>query len=248
MTASAEFLGAAEAMADLREWADQLGPALVHASSPLADRLASTASSRVPHLSGQLAASIRTSNANEGELVGVAFGYSGSVPYDGWIEFGGTRGRPYVSDGRYIYPTAQEAESDPAAADARTAAPGAAWRWTLEHERRARRAGGRRARARRGASCSARAHPHHAAGGAAHPVARHAARPEGADRPLLRRALRPGRRRRRPSQTPWMKLRKDRPGLLRDDCEDERSRGGRRARTLRPLASESSPASAASGD
>jgi hypothetical protein len=28
------------------------------------------------------------------------------VPYAGWIEFGGSRGRPMVKRGRYVYPTA----------------------------------------------------------------------------------------------------------------------------------------------
>ncbi len=28
------------------------------------------------------------------------------VPYAGWIEYGGSRGRAYAAQGRYVYPTA----------------------------------------------------------------------------------------------------------------------------------------------
>ena len=62
----------------------------------------------VPHLSGQLAGSVEASSDDEGAGVG----YGGGVAYAGWIEFGGSRGRPYVPEGRYLYPTALEAQDE----------------------------------------------------------------------------------------------------------------------------------------
>ena len=43
------------------------------------------------------------------------------LPYGGWIEYGGTRGRPYVAEGRYLNPSAQDVDGvllDAAAAQA----------------------------------------------------------------------------------------------------------------------------------
>lgn len=113
------FVGVDDAMADLRRWADQVSPAVAKAAAdPFAQRVADSVSARVPHLSGQLAGSIEATSDDES----VAVGYDGSVAYDGWIEFGGTRGRPYVPDGRYLYPTALAAQDEFAqvAADAAT--------------------------------------------------------------------------------------------------------------------------------
>lgn len=106
--AKVEFVGADAAMEDLRRWAEQVGPAVVRASEPFAQRVADTIAARVPVLSGQLAGSVESTSDDEG----VSVGYDGSVPYDGWIEFGGTRGRPYIPDGRYVYPTALEAQDE----------------------------------------------------------------------------------------------------------------------------------------
>lgn len=72
----------------------------------------------MPHRSGRLAASIKpASTQRTGQ---VAYSSPTRVPYAGWIEFGGmittVRGgtivRPYVKQGRYLFPAA-EAERDP---------------------------------------------------------------------------------------------------------------------------------------
>jgi phage gpG-like protein len=82
---------------------------------------------RVPHLSGQLAGSVTSSTDDEGAGVG----YDGSVPYDAWIEFGGVRGRPHVPEGRYVYPTALDAQDEFAAIAADAAADSAGrFAWT----------------------------------------------------------------------------------------------------------------------
>jgi hypothetical protein len=67
---------------------------------------ASVVYSVVPRVTGRLAASITAEPFSGGSLVGI--GDTGT-PYAGWIEFGGTRGRPYVPEGRYLYPIALEA-------------------------------------------------------------------------------------------------------------------------------------------
>jgi len=103
-----EFVGGSEAMADMRKWASELGPQVSKASEPFAHRVAGIIAGRVPHLSGQLAGSVEASSDDEG----VEVGYDGSVAYDGWIEFGGTRGRSYVPDGRYVWPSALEAQDE----------------------------------------------------------------------------------------------------------------------------------------
>jgi len=61
----------------------------------------------VPRRSGTLAGSVT------GDLVGdhAEVGIGEGVPYAGWIEFGGSRGRPYVTEGRYLFPTALAMES-----------------------------------------------------------------------------------------------------------------------------------------
>lgn len=62
----------------------------------VAERRARIAAASVPRISGTLAASV-TSEENRAEM-------GGDVPYAGWVEFGGGRGRPYVPEGRYFYP------------------------------------------------------------------------------------------------------------------------------------------------
>jgi hypothetical protein len=72
---------------------------------PVAEDVRRRVAGRVPRRSGRLAASVET----EAVQGGVGVSYSGAVPYDGWIDFGGTRGRPYAASGRYLYPTALDA-------------------------------------------------------------------------------------------------------------------------------------------
>lgn len=97
-----DFVGDEAAFADLRRWADQLPGEFDKAIVPFVDRLAEQVRSVVPRLSGQLAGSVTSSALADG--VGLSMG--DGLAYAGWIEFGGTRGRPYVPEGRYVYPTA----------------------------------------------------------------------------------------------------------------------------------------------
>lgn len=66
----------------------------------------------MPHRSGRLAASIKpASTQTTGQ---VAYSSPTRVPYAGWIEFGGAVGkdnrirRPYVRQGRFLFPSAED--------------------------------------------------------------------------------------------------------------------------------------------
>src|SRR5215471_15030131 len=57
----------------------------------------------VPRVTGRLAGSVDTTPVRDQYDVSIG---SEAVLYAGWIEFGGTRGRPYMPQGRYLYPIA----------------------------------------------------------------------------------------------------------------------------------------------
>ena len=62
----------------------------------------------LPHDSGALAGSVRASGTRTGGAVRMG---RATVPYAGWIDFGGSRPdgseRPYNAGGRYLFPAAQ---------------------------------------------------------------------------------------------------------------------------------------------
>lgn len=103
-----EFVGTAEAMADLRRWAGDLAPEVDKATLPLGERVAGIVSDRVPYLTGQFAGSVEAHATDEG----VEISMGDDVIYAGWIEFGGSRGRPYIPEGRYLFPTLQDNEDE----------------------------------------------------------------------------------------------------------------------------------------
>jgi phage gpG-like protein len=63
---------------------------------------------RVPKDSGRLAASVGAVTLPDGAAVTFGAG----IPYAGWIEYGGTRGRPYVAAGRYLGAGVDRAAAD----------------------------------------------------------------------------------------------------------------------------------------
>ena len=73
----------------------------------MADQTAAMVAARVPRLTGRLAASVSSTGGLFSTGASVGMGGPG-VPYAGWIEFGGSRGRPFVQEGRYLYPTADD--------------------------------------------------------------------------------------------------------------------------------------------
>jgi hypothetical protein len=83
----------------------------------VADQTATIVRAKVPVRSGRLASSVDAGPAPDGADLSIGAG----VPYAGWIEFGGTRGRPYVPAGRYLFPTAKDAADDAGRAGERAA-------------------------------------------------------------------------------------------------------------------------------
>lgn len=117
MTSEVTIKGGDEAMRDMRKWADQLAPAVAKAADPFAQRLASIVAAKVPVLTGQLAGSVEAAGTDDGAEVSMGE----RIEYAGWIEFGGGHGRPYIDEGRYLYPSALEAEDEFLALAAETA-------------------------------------------------------------------------------------------------------------------------------
>lgn len=103
-----QLVGLDNAGRDMERWATELGPAVAQRANSLAESIRSQVSGEVPVLTGTLAASVTVVDDDEG----VGVGYEDDVPYAGWIEFGGSRGRDLVPEGRYLYPTAIAAEPD----------------------------------------------------------------------------------------------------------------------------------------
>ena len=112
MAVDVDASDAARAMRDLVAVTDRIGEAAVDAGRSHAARILDLVAGRVPYRTGRLAGSLGLFSADGGGEVG----YDSSAPYAGWIEFGGSRGRPHVSEGRYLYPTADVSEQVFAAA------------------------------------------------------------------------------------------------------------------------------------
>lgn len=103
-----EVVGLTQAYNDMQRWGAQLGPAVEVTAEAISRRVASQTQAKVPVLTGTLAASVDITDEPDGAGVSIGEG----LPYAGWIEFGGSRGRPLVPEGRYLYPTALAAEGD----------------------------------------------------------------------------------------------------------------------------------------
>jgi hypothetical protein len=89
----------------------QLVDRIDHTAGPAMEQSAQQAAARVrgsvPVLTGALAGSVVAGSTHEGTAY---MGMGEGLPYAGWIEYGGTRGRPYVDAGRYVYPAAHAVE------------------------------------------------------------------------------------------------------------------------------------------
>jgi hypothetical protein len=111
-----------------------LNKAMAAAGRAAAEPVAAMARSALPHASGRLAGDVRVTASRSGAAVRMG---RKTLPYAGWVEFGGTRRKPhdsarlFVRAGRYLFPAA--AQLAPVAArlysDATTAAF-ANYRWT----------------------------------------------------------------------------------------------------------------------
>lgn len=110
-------LGLDELVRGAEAVAEGIGKNAGPAMEQTAARVADSVRGQVPRDSGALASSV-TSGSDSGQaFVGMGEG----LPYAGWIEYGGTRGRPYYPTGRYVYPTAHAAEPQLVAAASKSA-------------------------------------------------------------------------------------------------------------------------------
>lgn len=90
----------------LKKMEDGLQKEIPKVLKPIADRVANKAKGRINSKSGRLAASIRPYATQR--AAGVRMGKK-NIEYAGPYEFGGyPKGRPFISEGRAIYPTFQE--------------------------------------------------------------------------------------------------------------------------------------------
>jgi hypothetical protein len=100
----------------------------------IATRISGIIASRVPSLSGRAARSVKAHGTMKGATITAG---SASVPYYPWLDFGGKRprdskGRPFVPEGRYMYPAIHDEReaTEAAARDAlHDAAKKAGWGW-----------------------------------------------------------------------------------------------------------------------
>lgn len=106
------IVGAKALRKDLSQLADDVtGPlyaAMKQAGRDAAEPVAAAARQTLPHVTGTLAGDVRTSGTKTGAAVRMG---RASIPYAGWVEFGGTRPdgseRPYLAAGRYLFPAAR---------------------------------------------------------------------------------------------------------------------------------------------
>lgn len=115
--AAIQVEGLRELNAALRKLGEkELPKEFKRASKRAAQVVAVEAAARVPKRTGKLAASIRGAAQARGAVVRAG---RESVPYAGWIEFGGTiqhktdnwsSTRPFIKQGRYIFPAAKAKE------------------------------------------------------------------------------------------------------------------------------------------
>jgi hypothetical protein len=105
---SVQFVGAEAAALSMQLWSTSLPEKLEPRIEGFAGTVIDKAATIVPVVSGTLVGSLAVVEVDDG--VGVSIGEG--VPYAGWIEFGGSRGRDAVPEGRYLYPTALDAETE----------------------------------------------------------------------------------------------------------------------------------------
>jgi hypothetical protein len=103
MADSVTIVGVGALQGDLARLAAP-GGALDKASSDAAVKLltpaAATTQSAIPHDSGAMASSVVV----KPESLGASISEGTGVVYAGWVDFGGGHGRPYMPQGRYLFP------------------------------------------------------------------------------------------------------------------------------------------------
>jgi hypothetical protein len=103
-------IGVEQARADLQRWMKNLPGDIAREMATFASQLRTTLADRVPYVTGTLSGSAEIVPGEVDTIFGLMLGRE--VAYAGWIEFGGSRGRDLVPQGRYVYPVAHEGEPE----------------------------------------------------------------------------------------------------------------------------------------
>ena len=119
--AQVQVVGMKALRRDLNKMTDDvkspLYAAIVAAGKSAVEPVAARVRASVPHQSGRLAGTVRTSGTRTGGNVRMG---SKAVPYAGWLDFGGDRpdgsSREYLASGRYLFPAAAGLASSAATA------------------------------------------------------------------------------------------------------------------------------------
>jgi hypothetical protein len=99
--------GVDELIAALPHFENQVWTGAKAASRIAAEHTADLTRFSLPVRTGRLSGNVRVAK-RRGSRQRVSMGQK-SVPYAGWIEFGGTRGRPFLPAGRYLFPASERA-------------------------------------------------------------------------------------------------------------------------------------------
>jgi hypothetical protein len=96
------------AQADIARWVKSVPGVLAQATQPLGAQIVGDIQGRVPVVSGRMQASVAVlpqQNVPDGSG-GIQIGMGNDeLTYPSWVEFGGSRGRPLVPEGRWVHPT-----------------------------------------------------------------------------------------------------------------------------------------------
>lgn len=101
--AAVEVVGLSAANDSIRRFAVEVPGFVAVGTREYVGVIASAVQDRVPVLTGALRDSVLSQPEDAGNDIVMG---SDEVPYAGWIEYGGSRGRDLVEQGRYLYPTA----------------------------------------------------------------------------------------------------------------------------------------------
>jgi hypothetical protein len=131
--AAVQVVGLRALFRDLNRMSDpragELTRAMAAAGRAAAEPVAEAVRSAYPSISGRLAGTVRVTGSRSGAAVRVG---RKTVPYAGPVDFGGwPEGRPYVADGRYLYPAMRAHQPQAVAAYERAVAQvTGAYPWT----------------------------------------------------------------------------------------------------------------------
>lgn len=110
-----EVHGLRELASAFRQIDKGLGKEFQKQFKELASVIAGRVRGKMPSISGKAQSSITPRARQSG--ASIAFGGS-KAPYEPWLDFGGSVGRggrikrPFIKEGRYLYPTIRESRSD----------------------------------------------------------------------------------------------------------------------------------------